>query len=149
MKIWLNLKQYYFCQSRVSEGERPNPAVFHFALIHGYFKCLHLYCMIDGQLGKCWVHPFLQTKQNIATEVAVSSRNIPFLYPMFNICFNGLLKWKSFYLTFPQMFNCQSRICSNNISYRVLQLNLYYKWTVVSMQSQTFTLKWMPLPFLL
>ena len=67
-------------------------------------KCLYLYCMIDGQLGKRWVHPFVQTKQNTATEVAVSSRNIPFLYPIFNIRFNGLFKWKSFYLTFPQMF---------------------------------------------
>ena len=113
-------------------------------ILHWYMatlKCLYLYYMIDSQLGKRWVHPSLQTKLNTATEVAVSSRNIPF----FNICFNGLLKWKSFYLTFQQMFNCQSRICSTNLSYRVLQFYLSYKWTVVSMQSQTFKLKWMPL----
>lgn len=83
------LMQPNFCQSR---GTLHNAAVFHSCWHMVTLKWLYLYCMTDGQLGELWVPPFLHTQLSSAPEVSIFSRNTSVLYPIFNPCFNDLLK---------------------------------------------------------
>lgn len=53
-------------------------------------KWLHLYCMIDGWLGQCWVHPFLPTQQSSAPSYFFQECTVPAPY------LKSLLLW-SFY----------------------------------------------------